>query len=416
MEEGETLYETWECYRELQRRCPHHGLPDWLIVQTFYNGLTYPTMMHVDAAVGGALMRKSAEETQQLIEKMAPNNYQWANERVQRWKNQGNQQRPVNPPDFQPKQPFPESKVAWELAIEKLANVSNDKIEKLASATTQRFERIEGRMDQLTNMYRNVEVQLRQITNAVNNRNQGDLPSKTEVNPREHMKAITLQSGKEVGEPPVIESEREYERRENKQLSELGEDNKKIKGKEKVEECEPQIDETTPIPPPVPFSQKLKPSRNDKEIEKFVNIFKQLHINIPFVDAILQIPSYAKFLNEIMTKKRKLVDSVTIALMEECNAIIQNKLSPKLKDLGSFTVPYTIGTIIDVKCDKFKFQIGEEKVEFDLSKVEKYSYFTDHVYYVNICDELTLEMSQVNLDDDSLELCFNGVGLQQKQV
>ena len=28
----ESLYEAWERYRDLQRKCPHHGLPDWLIV------------------------------------------------------------------------------------------------------------------------------------------------------------------------------------------------------------------------------------------------------------------------------------------------------------------------------------------------------------------------------------------------
>nr|XP_027082257.1 uncharacterized protein LOC113704565 [Coffea arabica] len=393
----------------------------------------------------------------------------WRNHPNFGWKDQGNQQRLVNPPNFQLKQPLSESKPAWELIIKKLANVSNDKIEKLASATTQRFKRIEGRMDQLTNMYRNVEIQLWQIANAVNNCNQRDLPNKTELNPREHVKAITLRSGKEVGESPVVESERKYERRKNKQLSELGDDNKTIDGKEKVEECEPQIEAATPIPPPVPFPQRLKPSRNDKEFEKFVNIFKQLHINIPFVDAILQIPSYAKFLKEIMTKKRRLVDSEIIALTKECSAIIQNKLPPKLKDPWSFTVPCTIGnvefskvlcdlgagvslipltvarqlglkelnhieedvnvpiilgrsflttadTIIDVKRGKFKFQIGEEEVEFDLSKVEKYPSFTDHIYSIDICDELALKISQVNLDDDSLELCLNDVGLQEKQV
>ena len=30
--DGESLYETWDRFKELQRRCPHHGLPDWLIV------------------------------------------------------------------------------------------------------------------------------------------------------------------------------------------------------------------------------------------------------------------------------------------------------------------------------------------------------------------------------------------------
>ena len=73
---GESLYESWERFKELLRKCPHHGLPEWLIIQTFYNGLTYATKLNVDAAAGGALMGKSAEEAQQLIEEMAANSYQ----------------------------------------------------------------------------------------------------------------------------------------------------------------------------------------------------------------------------------------------------------------------------------------------------------------------------------------------------
>ncbi|KAK5844687.1 hypothetical protein PVK06_000828 [Gossypium arboreum] len=39
----ETLYDAWERYEDLLRRCPHHGLPLWLQVQTFYNGLNPST-------------------------------------------------------------------------------------------------------------------------------------------------------------------------------------------------------------------------------------------------------------------------------------------------------------------------------------------------------------------------------------
>ncbi|XP_057993070.1 uncharacterized protein LOC131174049 [Hevea brasiliensis] len=57
------------------------------------------------------------------------------------------------------------------------------------------------------------------------------------------------------------------------------------------------------------------------------------------------MPSYAMFLKEILSKKRKLEDYKTIALKEECSAILQNKLLPKLKDLRSFSIPYLIGNI-----------------------------------------------------------------------
>ena len=70
-----------------------------------------------------------------------------------------------------------------------------------------------------------------------------------------------------------------------------------------------------------------------------------MHINIPFTDALAQIPSYAKFLKEDISKKRKLEDYETISMTEECSAIIQNKLPPKLKDPGSFSIPCTIGNV-----------------------------------------------------------------------
>ncbi|XP_071939777.1 uncharacterized protein [Coffea arabica] len=339
-------------------------------------------------------------------------------------------------------------------------------VEKLAKVTSDRFERVEGRLDQLTTMYRNVEVQIGQIASSLNNRNQGELPSKTEVNPKEHVKAITLRSGRQLEDPPVKEVEKdENEKQEEKQRNQeaIVEENSRENPREK----QPSSSTTIPIPP--------------------------------------AIPSYAKFLKEIMTRKRKLEDCETIALTEECSAIIQNKLPPKLKDPGSFSIPCTIGnvdfskalcdlgasvslipltvarqlglhelkrtnitlqladrsiryplgvlenvlikvqkfiipvdfvvldmeedismpiilgrpflatagTIIDVKNGKLKFQVGEEEVEFNLNEMEKYPSFTDHAYSIGTIDKLTQEMSQVNFDLDPLEYCLMSLGKQE---
>lgn len=54
-----------------------------------------------------------------------------------------------------------------------------------------------------------------------------------------------------------------------------------------------------------------------EQIEVENKIFKNLHINISFVDAILPIFSYVKFLKDIMTRKRKPVDNEIIALTDE---------------------------------------------------------------------------------------------------
>lgn len=72
-------------------------------------------------------------------------------------------------------------------------------------------------------------------------------------------------------------------------------------------------------------------------------MLKQLNITIPFLEAITQMPIYAKFLKEILSNKRKLDDDSTIKLTEECIAIIQNKMPPKLKYPWSFSIPCVIG-------------------------------------------------------------------------
>ena len=77
-----------------------------------------------------------------------------------------------------------------------------------------------------------------------------------------------------------------------------------------------------------------------------MDVFKNLHINIPFADALEQMPSYVKFMKDILSQKRRLDDFEKVNLTEECSAILQRKLLQKLKDPGSFTIPCTIGNAI----------------------------------------------------------------------
>lgn len=92
----------------------------------------------------------------------------------------------------------------------------------------------------------------------------------------------------------------------------------------------------------IPFPQRF--SQQDPQFTKFLDMLKQLHVNIPFVEAISLMPKYAKFLKEILGNKKKLGEFDTVRLNEECSAILLKKLPPKLKDPGSFTIPCSIGT------------------------------------------------------------------------
>ncbi|KAG8489221.1 hypothetical protein CXB51_017300 [Gossypium anomalum] len=73
----ETLYDAWERYKDLLRRCQHHGLPLWLQVQTFYNGVNPSTRQMIDATTGGTINNRTPEVAYEFIEEMSLNNYQW---------------------------------------------------------------------------------------------------------------------------------------------------------------------------------------------------------------------------------------------------------------------------------------------------------------------------------------------------
>ena len=78
---NEPLHEAWLRFKELLRWCPHHQMPNWLQVSSFYNGLDYATRQTIDAAAGGTLNVKTPEESLALFENMSKNNFQWSNSR-----------------------------------------------------------------------------------------------------------------------------------------------------------------------------------------------------------------------------------------------------------------------------------------------------------------------------------------------
>ncbi|KAJ8760080.1 hypothetical protein K2173_010936 [Erythroxylum novogranatense] len=79
--DDETLYEAWERYKQLLRLCPHHGLPSWMVLHNFYNGLLQSMRTLIDVAAEGAILNKTYVDAYNLIKEMALNHYQWSNER-----------------------------------------------------------------------------------------------------------------------------------------------------------------------------------------------------------------------------------------------------------------------------------------------------------------------------------------------
>ncbi|XP_074266835.1 uncharacterized protein LOC141590123 [Silene latifolia] len=110
-----------------------------------------------------------------------------------------------------------------------------------------------------------------------------------------------------------------------------------------VEEPQQQVVRT--YVPPIPFPQRLARAKLEQKYGKFMDMMKGINITMPFIDAVKEIPSYGKFLKELISNKNSLSPTTTVNLSKECSAILMNEAPQKLEDPGSFSIPCKIGTV-----------------------------------------------------------------------
>ena len=97
----------------------------------------------------------------------------------------------------------------------------------------------------------------------------------------------------------------------------------------------------------------------EEQLSRFLDMFKKIEINIPFVEALAQMPNYAKFFKDILSKKRWFAEGV-VNLTTTCSAVIQRSLPTKMQDPGNFTIPCLIGNV------EFKKALCDSKVSINL--------------------------------------------------
>jgi hypothetical protein len=116
-----------------------------------------------------------------------------------------------------------------------------------------------------------------------------------------------------------------------------------------------------PYTPKAPFPKRLREStqfgKQGEKIQDMLEIFKQVKINIPLLDAIKQIPSYSKFLKDLCTQKRKTKNHTPkkVMLTEQVSSLLKHSIPPKFKDPSAPTISCTIG---DHKIGKALLDLG----------------------------------------------------------
>ena len=139
-----------------------------------------------------------------------------------------------------------------------------------------------------------------QLSATVNTRQPGTLPSNTVQNPKNdgHCMAITTCDGKQTIDPSMPSTEKKVTKDNDKVVEVNGEVEDNSAEDAKVPK------KVTPMSrPPPPFPQRLVKKTEDGKYRRFITMLKQLSINVPLVEALEQMPGYAKFIIDLVTKK-----------------------------------------------------------------------------------------------------------------
>ncbi|XP_031131881.1 uncharacterized protein LOC116033267 [Ipomoea triloba] len=241
------------------------------------------------------------------------------------------------------------------------SGMSLDEIVKALANNTQQFQQeTSAGIQQLGNQISQLATSVSKLEAQASRK----LPSQTEVNPKENVSAITLRSGKQLQPESPLPVEEENEEKSKEENESIANKNSKVSSESSVG----QYNSSLP-----PFPSRLAKSKEEEHENQILETFRKVEINIPLLEAVKQIPKYAKFLKELCTSKRKLKSKEKIILGKNVSAMISNDLPRKCKDPAT---KKKARVALDADFDRFSFA-GRSKInqafEFEVEIVREIS-------------------------------------------
>nr|GEY47084.1 reverse transcriptase domain-containing protein [Tanacetum cinerariifolium] len=319
--------------KDLLRACTHQGFTELHQLDTFYNGLNPSDQDSLNSAAGGNHLERSTQDALKIIENKS---------RV--WNSRN---KPI-------------------VSQVKASNVDSSEMAKLTDAVTQ-CPATNG--NTFTGYHDNIQ---RYVLAAVSMFGQfmkmktassagsGSLPSTAVPNPREDLKAITTHSGATLARPSVSPPPPPPSKEVDREPGMITD----------------QILEPNPHQPTIPYPSRLNKEKlqgkNDIQIHSFLQMFKKIHFNIRFSEALAQMSKFAKMIKGLLTNKKKLLEIANTFVNENCSAVILKKLPEKLGDIGRFLIPCTrtvaippgIAEDVFVQVGKFTFSADFVVVDY----------------------------------------------------
>nr|GFA90442.1 reverse transcriptase domain-containing protein [Tanacetum cinerariifolium] len=237
------------------------------------------------------------------------------------------------------------------------------------------------------------------------------------------MKAVTTRSGLAY-EGPSIPTESPLEKVDEQNTEEIL-DKEHSNSSRSIAQVQPPVVPISILEPDVPRTQPKPlisyPSRlNDQKLrekatnqmEKFFQIFHDLHFDISFADALLLMPKFASTIKSLLANKDKLFELAKVPLNENYSAMLLKKLPEKLGDLADPIVPLILGrsflrtghALIDVYREEITLRVNDESITFNLNQTMIYSLTYDDTS-VNRVD--VIDVTCEDFVQDVLEFQYN---------
>ncbi|GJU18020.1 reverse transcriptase domain-containing protein [Tanacetum coccineum] len=237
---------------------------------------------------------------------------------------------------------------AYQAPAPQTQGVSKDDFQNYVKANDAVMKNMQDQNQNMQNQMTNLTEMLTKFMNAnsASTSGSGSLPSNTVANMRSDMKAITTQSGvsydgPQVPPPPsslpkVVEHEPEVTK------DTVHPSTKNIQ----PPEVQTQNDEPVVAPktkPTIPYPSRINKEKlrekDDLLTLKFVEMFRNLHFELSFADALLHMPKFAPMFRKLLNNKDKIIDLIKTPVNENCSAVILKKFPEKLGDPGRFLIP-----------------------------------------------------------------------------
>nr|GEY32176.1 reverse transcriptase domain-containing protein [Tanacetum cinerariifolium] len=215
-----------------------------------------------------------------------------------------------------------------------------------------RMNRFEKSLNDMKNYFITPTAPLKAVEeNLYNNKpsSSSSLPSNTILNPKGEAKAITTRSCMSYKEPPIpppgVDQQKPIEVTTDMELP-SPEDIQhplvqvEVQVDKLVEEPSVVIPKTKAnLPYPSRLQKEKLQEKDDILAAKFMEIFRDLHFELSFADALVHMPKFAPMFKKLLNNKDKLIELTKTPLKENCSAVVLKKLLEKLGDQGRFLIP-----------------------------------------------------------------------------